>query len=201
MTTTVRELIHTHHNVPCVTDVRGQTSIKPWTADYHDFSNSQVTVYEPTTNAINEFLGPITPSNADEIGLDTPAFPLNIFPHEISSEGDVAMDFDQQIAPCVAGAFSGNSAPLLWPRSQIAPVGQTGQSVIVDYQLSMFHSGSTMRSLERPVAVGDMKKPFSIRGREWTRLDRVSSMTVRLQKELRGLAPSSLSFKILYPRS
>lgn len=58
-----------------------------------------------------------------------------------------------------------------------------------------------MRSLERPVAVGDIKKPFSIRGREWTYLDRVSSMTVRLQKELRGLASSSLSFKILYPRS
>lgn len=83
MTTTVRELIHTHHNVPRVTDVRGQTSIKPWTTDYHDFSNSQVTVYEPTINAINEFLGPITPSNADEIGLDTVVFEFSLTSHSL----------------------------------------------------------------------------------------------------------------------
>ncbi|KAJ6041243.1 uncharacterized protein N7446_010864 [Penicillium canescens] len=108
------------------------------------------------------------------------------------------MDFNHLMVPCLAKAFSGASAltsqgrhsavlpgaPLLWPRSQVGPRGSTISSAMVDYQMTMPHSG---RVLERAATIGEMERPLTVRGKEWGSRGPVSTATTKLQRELRGL--------------
>ena len=137
------------------------------------------------------------PSNADFVGLATPANRLNALPEIITSEGDVTRDFDQNIAPPVALAFSGNfamtspspqsaprpGAPALWSRSLNGPLGSVSSSKIIDYQMTMEHP---TRSLEFAAMIGEMKAPRVIKAKEWLFERPASSVTRRLQQELRA---------------
>jgi hypothetical protein len=199
MPVTVFDLMREPSRPPLTVDNELTVTTKPWTREYHDFLESDVTVWPPTFPAIDEFLGPHNDghSSADYIGLQTPAHMLNMFEHEVESEADVTMDFNHLMVPCLAKAFSGASAltsqgrhsavlpgaPLLWPRSQVGPTGSTISSAMVDYQMTMPHSG---RDLERAAMIGEMKRPLTVRGREWGSPGPVSTATTKLQRELRG---------------
>ncbi|KAJ5454946.1 hypothetical protein N7530_012715 [Penicillium desertorum] len=156
----------------------------------------------PTIRAIEDFLGPgsATPSAADYLGLQTPANALNTHQELISSEGDVTRDFDQNIIPPVALAFSGQSAwscprpesqpvigaPMLWSRSLVGANGSSSSNArTVDYQMMMQHQVS---SLDSAAMIGEMKKPRVIRRNEWTFQISSSSSTLRLAQELRAYA-------------
>ncbi|OKL55234.1 hypothetical protein UA08_09501 [Talaromyces atroroseus] len=195
MTTTVRDLMETYSRPPLSIDNDGTTARKVWTEEYFPFQQQYVTVWPPQRQAIDAFLGSGTSrSDADSIGLDTPAYPLNVFPQVVATEGDVTRDFDQNIIPAVALAFSGNSArsrlrsnprqivpgaPALWLRSL---VGST-TSKFVDYQIAMSHK---IPSLQEAAVVGEMKKPKVIRRNEWAFEVHAGSVTLRLQQELRA---------------
>ena len=95
---------------------------------------------------------------------------MNALPEIITSEGDVTRDFNQNIAPPVALAFSGNfamtspspqlapqpGAPALWSRSLNGPLGPASSSKIIDYQMIIEHP---IKSLELAAIIGEMKAP------------------------------------------
>ena len=199
MSVTVSDLMREPSRPPRFVDNELTVTTKQWTREYYDFLESDVTIWPPTIDAVETFLGPHNdgPSSANSIGLQTPAFMLNTFEHELQSEADVTMDFNHLIVPCLAEAFSGASAlttygrhadplpgaPLLWSRSQIEPTGSITSAMMVDYQMTMLHTG---RELELAAMIGEMKRPRTIRGREWGSRGPVSTATTKLQKELRG---------------
>lgn len=212
MSVTVFDLMREQSRPPRFVDNELTVTTKPWTRVYYDFLESDVTPWPPTLDAIETFLGPgnDVPSSADSIGLQTPAYMLNTFEHELESEADVTMDFNHLMVPCLAKAFSGASAltrygrhadplpgaPLLWPRSQVGPTGSINSPVMVDYQMTMLHTG---RELELAAMIGEMKRPRTIRGREWGSRGPVSSATTKLQKELRGyIKPDALIFRLMH---
>lgn len=106
-------------------------------------------------------------------------------------------DFDQNIDPPVALAFSGDSAltspspgsrpqpgaPKLWSRSLVGPTGSTTSTKTIDYQMTMSHS---VQSLELAAMIGEMKKPRVVKRSEWLFERPASSVTSRLQQELRA---------------
>lgn len=199
MSVTVFDLMRQPSLPPLAVDNELTVTTKPWTREYHDFLESDVIVWPPTFAAIDEFLGPHNDghSNADYIGLQTPTHMLNMFKYEVESEADVTMDFNHLMVPCLAKAFSGAcaltspgrdsavlpGAPLLWPRSQVGPTGSIISSMMVDYQMTMPHSG---RDLESAAMIGEMKRPLTVRGGEWGSRGPVSTATTKLQRELRG---------------
>lgn len=199
MSVTVFDLMREPSLPPLIVDNELTVTAKPWTREYHDFLESDVTNWPPTFDAIDKFLGHHNdgPSSADYIGLQTSAHMLNMFKHEVESEADATMDFNHLMVPCLAKAFSGASAltaqgrhsavlpgaPLLWPRSQVGPTGSITSPMMVDYQMTMLHSG---RELELAAMIGEMKRPRTIRGREWGSRGPVSAATTKLQRELRG---------------
>lgn len=176
MSVIVFDLMREPSRPPLIVDNEFTVITKPWTREYHDFLESDVTNWTPTFDAIDKFLGLHNdgPSNADYIGLQTSAHMLNMFKHEVESEADVTMDFNHLMVPYLAKAFSGASAltaqgrhsavlpgaPLLWPRSQVGPTGSITSPMMVDYQMTMLHSG---RDLELAAMIGEMKRPRTIR--------------------------------------
>jgi hypothetical protein len=185
MTTTVRDLIGNFGPTPLDFDTEPTPSRKPWIENFLEFPRQQVSIWPPQTQAIENFLGSGS-STADFVGLDTPAFPLNDFPQLVSSEGDVTRDFDEEIIPLVAVAFSGRSesgSPSLYLRSLVG-TESSSQSRIVDFQATMGHRERSLA--EEPAMIGEMKRPRAIRRSEWVFEENPSIVTRRLQKELRG---------------
>ncbi|KAJ5249476.1 hypothetical protein N7524_011792 [Penicillium chrysogenum] len=203
MATTVNHLMGTFSPQPVDTDSNSTLSQKQWTEDFFPIERQHVTLWPPTIRAIENFLGPgsATPSAADYLGLQTPANALNTHQELMSSEGDVTRDFDQNIIPPVALAFSGQSAwscprpesqpvigaPMLWSRSLVGANGSSSSNArTVDYQMMMQHQVS---SLDSAAMIGEMKKPRVIRRNEWTFQVGPSSSTLRLAQELRAYDP------------
>ncbi|KAJ5267825.1 hypothetical protein N7478_010633 [Penicillium angulare] len=201
MSVTVYDLMRYPSRPPIFVDNEITVSRKPWTREYKDFKHSDVKIWPPTIDAVDRFLGPRLeePSIAEYIGLQTPAYMLNAFNHEVESEADVTRDFNQSMVPCLAAAFSGPTAltsqahassvlpggPMLWPKSQIPPTGSTS-SLMVDYQMTLRHSSG--RNLELAIMIGEMKRPRVIRREEWLSQRDATTITSRLQQELRGYA-------------
>lgn len=202
MATIVQHLMTTFSPQPLDTDTNTAVSRKLWTEGFFPFEPQHVTIWPPTVRAIDEFLGPgqETPSAADYVGLQTPATVLNTCRELISTEGDVTRDFDQNIIPPVALAFSGDSAwsmprpgshpvpgaPKLWSRSLVGVNGSgasTSTTRTVDYQMTMHHEES---SLDSAAMIGEMKRPRAIKRKEWTFEQRQSGNTIRLAQELRA---------------
>lgn len=200
MPATVDHLMGTFSPQPLDTDNNTTLSSKQWTEDYFPIESQHVKLWPPTIRAIENFLGPgrDTASAADYLGLQTPAKVLNTHQELISSEGDVTRDFDQNIIPPVALAFSGQAAwtcphpgsqpvhgaPKLWSRSLVGVNGSSSLNArTVDYQMVMQHQIS---SLDSAAMIGEMKKPRIIRRDEWTFQVGSSSNTVRLAQELRA---------------
>jgi hypothetical protein len=199
MALTARQLMGIFSPPPLDVDHNATASRKAWTEDFEPFHREYVNIWQPQITEIETFLGPGTwMSEADHVGLSTPAHNLNILPQLIKSEGDVSRDFYQNILPPVSLAFSGESAmssrgpgtqpvsgaPKLWPRSL---VGTTrSNSKIVDFQMTMAHQ---QPSLEAAAAIGEMKNSRVIRRSEWTFDSEADGLTIRLQQELRGYAP------------
>ncbi|KAJ6003795.1 hypothetical protein N7540_011194 [Penicillium herquei] len=107
MSATVYDLMWESYGSPLIVDAERTVSNKPWTRDYHDFTESHITPWPPTVDAIERFLGPGYDgcSGAQHIGLMTPAYRLNNFKHEVENEADVTMDFNHLMVPCLAKAF------------------------------------------------------------------------------------------------
>lgn len=199
MAVTAHDIMTIFDTPPLDVDNEITLSSKPWTRDFAQFDPQHVTRWPPTIEAVEKFLGPTHDalSSADFIGLRTPANYLNSLPQLISSEGDVTRDFDQNISPPVALAFSGSSAltrasshstlqhgaPTLWSRSLIGPTGRTSSTKIIDYQMTMRHPEPL---LELATVAGEMKAPRVIKKNEWIFERSASSVTLRLQKELRA---------------
>lgn len=199
MATTVHDLMGTFSPPSLDVDTESTLSSKPWTNEFAEFEHRYVRRWPPTIESIESFLGPAkgVPSSADFVGLQTPANHLNALPEIISSEGDVTRDFDQNIAPPVALAFSGKSAmtspsphsapqpgaPALWSRSLNGPLGSVSSSKVIDYQMTMEHP---IKSLELAAMIGEMKAPRVIKAKEWLFERPASSVTRRLQQELRA---------------
>jgi hypothetical protein len=181
-------------------------SRKEWTTGFQPFDQDYVQAWYPDVRELDKFLGASgAPSGAEFVGLATPAHTPNDIIQLILSEGDVTRDFDQSIASAFSLAFTGQSAttipgpglraesgaPSLWQRSLVSSPGShpdpNHNPKIVDYQMIMCHQ---QPSLERPAMIGELKKPRSIRRDEWLFKARKSSMTVRLQRELRAYAVS-----------
>lgn len=211
MATTVQHLMTTFSPQPLDTDTNTTISRKQWTEEFFPFERHHVTIWPPTVRAIDEFLGPMmeTPSAADFVGLQTPATVLNTCREVISSEGDVTRDFDQNIIPPVALAFSGDSAlssprpdsqpvfgaPKLWSRSLVGANGSgssTSTARTVDFQMTMHHQ---QPSLERAAMIGEMKKPRAIRRTEWRFEEPQTGNTIRLAQELRAYDLISFLFE------
>jgi hypothetical protein len=136
------------------------------------------------------------PSNANSVGLETPAYMLNSTSQKISSEGDVSLDFGLNFNLPISLAFSGRSAvsmttsgelqmggPKLWSRSQVGFTNSTSRTKIIDFQMTMAHQKS---SLEMPAMIGEMKRCRAIRGSEWLGQEVASPATINLQQELRA---------------
>lgn len=199
MATTVRDLMNTFSPPSLDIDNEPTLSSKQWTRGFAEFERQYVRRWPPTTQAIDEFLGSANdiPSSADFVGLQTAANHVNTLLQLISSEGDVTRDFDQNIDPPVALAFSGDSAltspspgsrpqpgaPKLWSRSLVGPTGSTTSTKTIDYQMTMSHS---VQSLELAAMIGEMKKPRVVKRSEWLFERPASSVTSRLQQELRA---------------
>lgn len=198
MATTVRDLMNTFSPRPQDFDTPPNLSRKEWTDDFATFRPDYTTCWPPQRPAIDELLEfNEMPPSVKQLGLETLVHGLNSLPQLISSEGDVTRDFDQNIIPPVALAFSGNSAlsrlsdyepilrgaPALWQQSQIGSTSSASDQITVDFQLTMYHP---QRYLEMPALIGEMKKSRVIKTREWLGQDEAGTRTRRLQRELRG---------------
>lgn len=184
---------------PLDVDHNVTASRKAWAEDFEPFHREHVNIWLPQSTEIETFLGPGTSmSQADLVGLSTPAYDLNMVQQVIRSEGDTTQDFIANLLPPITLAFSGESAmssrgpgahlvsgaPKLWSRSL---VGSTrSNSKIVDFQMTMAHQ---QPSLEAAAAIGEMKNSRVIRRSEWTFDSEPDGLTIRLQQELRGYAP------------
>lgn len=184
---TVEQLIDIFHATkPAFSeDLRPSLSQKSWTHAFQTI-NRRV-VYRPTKASIDEFLGPDLdrlyrgPSEVDNVGLQNPAYPLNVAAQPILNEGDVECDFHQHFKPTSRLAFTGQ--PFMWPRSQAGPTGPTNTNVTVDYQLTW---PGPSHLLERAAMIGELKQPAVIIPEEWTTNRNPSTTTQRLQREIRG---------------
>ncbi|KKK18880.1 hypothetical protein P175DRAFT_0125885 [Aspergillus ochraceoroseus IBT 24754] len=195
---TVEDLLNTFPPPVCDDNDAFTPSQKPWTSEYPIFPRQYVTPYPETHAGVDEFLGPgDNPSAADFLGLATPAHRPNPIKQHILSEADVSRDFDQNIAPGTALAFSGPSAvtmvqgrlrpngPELRQRSMMKPPTSTSARNI-DWQFEMLHPDS--RYITRAAIVGEMKKPRSLIIAEWVGEARPGAVTQLLMKEIRAYA-------------
>lgn len=201
MATTVRDLMGTFSLQPL--DINNSATIteKRWTREYPAFDDRFVTQWPPTVEAIETFLGPVaeTRTGADYVGLETPAYPLNMSRQLVETEGDVTRDFNQNIICPVELAFGGTSAwsrpspdsqpvpgaPKLWSRSLVGS-SETGSSTkIIDFEMVMSHREP---SLESAAMIGEMKKAMVIKRSQWRGEDPADANSSRLQQELRGYA-------------
>lgn len=117
MTTTVGQLIDTFYSQPAFpepefsTDPQLHLSRKPWTDHFEPITRR--TVYQPTKESIDGFLGPGPDtehrplSEIDNAGLRNPVHPLNSASEPILSEGHVDRDFYQYFEPGFRFAFTG----------------------------------------------------------------------------------------------
>ena len=197
--TTVHDLMTIFSPLSLDVNTEPTLSSKPWTNGFAKFDQDYVKIWRPDIKSVERFLGSANgvPSNADFVSLATPANRLNALLEIVTSEGDVTRDFDQNIALPVALAFSGNlamtspspqsapqpGAPALWLCSCNRPLGSVSSSKIIDYQMTMEH---LTRSLELATMIGEMKAPWVIKAKEWLFERPASSVTHRLQQELRA---------------
>ncbi|KAK4642585.1 hypothetical protein QC761_0086040 [Podospora bellae-mahoneyi] len=192
MTTTVGQLIDIFYSQPAFpepefsTDPQPNLSRKGWTDHFEPITRRSV--YQPTKESIDGFLGPGLDtehralSEIDDAGLRNPVHSLNSASESILSEGDVDRDFYQYFEPGFRFAFTGR--PFFWPRSLAGPTGPTNTPVTVDYQLTW----PMQNNIERAAIIGEMKQPFVIKELEWTTGQAPSTLTQRLQREMRGYA-------------
>ncbi|KAK3933655.1 hypothetical protein QBC46DRAFT_221199, partial [Diplogelasinospora grovesii] len=162
---------------------------KAWTDAFPQLDSRHITVYPPTKESIDNFLGrgldlvQRPPSEVDDVGLQTQASALNAVPQAISSEGDVERDFYQHFEPAYRLAFL--CGPFLWPRSLLGPTGPTNTTITVDYQLT-WPGQRQYRLFERVAMIGELKQPSVIQPQEWTTNQPWGQITKRLQREMRG---------------
>lgn len=163
---TINEVLQTFP--PLITDENNSRTPTPksWAKEYRSFPEGCVTFYPPTRQGIDQFLGPTAePSAADSLRLAMPAHLPNGIKQHILSEADVTRDFDQNIAPGTALAFSGfdsitmvngqrmPNGPELRQRSMKSVSLASAKNI--DWQFEMLHPHS--RSIVRCATGGEMK--------------------------------------------
>ena len=174
---------------PLFDDQQPTLSSKQWTDEFAPILPRNIKIRSPTYQRLDRTLGLGDPE-VDQVGLSKQAFPLNYRPNMVITEGDVTVDFNQNIIPAVDLAFCAidparEACPTLWPQSMRKADQRDSDSSfkVVDYQMTMSHQE---RSLEGPVMIGEMKRPRTIIPREWTGETRQRSLTLRLGRELRA---------------
>ncbi|KAK8070321.1 Protein kinase-like domain [Apiospora phragmitis] len=170
-----------HHASPSLTE-------KQWPHDIGRITNH--TSHPASWQGVHRFLGPgLDLANYDATyecpssvpRLNTAVHSLNTKVERIVMEAEVQRDFDRNLGLPLALAFQ--SAPFLEERSQAGPPSSTTSSKTID---SFFSFGRG--SHEIPCIIGDLKKPGTIKPREWNRAETMSSLSNKLGQEIRGYA-------------